>query len=140
MITRVVPQLLKQIFSGVFTNPFPVAHMPPSLTEALSAPGPGLGQKAPLNPPMPVGERFRGRLAYDREKCVGCRLCLRVCPANAIGFLEESKKIVIHNDRCCFCAQCTEICPPKCLAMSDTHLMSSYNRRENVVTGTGKPA
>ena len=133
MITRVFPQLLKQLFSRVFTNPFPAAHMPPSLTEALS-------RTSSLNPPVPVGKRFRGRVAYDRERCPGCRLCIRVCPAKAISFLEESKKIVIHNDRCCFCAQCTEICPPKCLTMSDTYMISSYNRRENVVTDSGKPA
>ena len=132
MITRIFPQLFRQFFSRVFTNPFPAAYMPSSLTEAL--------QSLPLNPPLPVGERFRGRLDYNRDKCIGCRLCIKVCPANATDYLEETKKIVIHNDRCCFCAQCTEICPVKCLTMSDVYMISSYNRRENVVTDTGKQA
>ena len=133
MITRIFPQLFRQLFSRVFTNPFPAAYMPSSLTEAF--------QSLPLNPPVPVaGKRFRGRLDYDRDKCIGCRLCVKVCPANATDYMEESKKIVIHNDRCCFCAQCTEICPVKCLTMSDVYMISSYNRRENVVTDTGKQA
>ena len=134
MITRIIPQLFSQLFSRVFTNPFPATHMPPSLTDALS------NQAASLNPPVPVGKRFRGRLDYDRDKCIGCKLCIKVCPANATEYLAESKKIAIHNDRCCFCAQCTEICPVKCLRMSDTYMLSSYNRREDVVTDTGKQA
>jgi formate hydrogenlyase subunit 6/NADH:ubiquinone oxidoreductase subunit I len=132
MITRIFPQILKQFLSRAFTNPFPAAHMPPSLTEALSS------GASSLTPPLPVGKRFRGRLDYDRDKCIGCRLCIKVCPAQATEFLPESKKIAIHNDRCCFCAQCTEICPVKCLVMSDVYMISSYNRKENVVTGADK--
>ena len=128
MITRVLPQLLNQFFSRAFTNPFPAEHMPPSLTEAL--------QGSSLKPPVPVGRRFRGRLDYDRDKCIGCRLCVKVCPAKATVYQEESKKVFIYNDRCCFCAQCTEICPVECLTMSGVHMISSYNRRENVVTST----
>ena len=131
MITRIFPQLFRQLFSRVFTNPFPATYMPPSLTEALSG-------DSPLKPPVPVGRGFRGRLDYDRDKCPGCKLCIRVCPANAISFVAESKKIVIHNDRCCFCAQCTEICPVKCLAMSDVYMISSYNRTRNAILDTGK--
>ena len=125
MITRIFPQLFKHLFSRAFTNPFPTPHMPPSLTASLS------GAISPPNPPVPVGKRFRGRLSYDRDKCEGCGLCAKVCPAKAAVYQEDSKKIVIHNDRCCFCAQCAEICPVKCLAMSDVYMMSSYNRREN---------
>ena len=133
MITRIIPQLFKHLFSRVFTNPFPTAHMPPSLTDFLSSHG------EPPNPPVPVGNRFRGWIDYDRDKCIGCRLCVRVCPTRAAEYQEESKKIVIHKDRCCFCAQCTEICPVKCLAMSNEYMISSYNRRENVVTDPGQP-
>lgn len=130
MITRILPQLLKQLFSKAATNFFPAKHMPPSMTAALAAP-------EAINPPVPVGKRFRGRLNYDRSKCIGCRLCIRVCPANATEYQAEDKKIIIHNDRCCFCAQCTEICPVKCLSMSEEYLISSYERRSNIVTDTG---
>ncbi|MDR2529653.1 MAG: 4Fe-4S binding protein [Synergistaceae bacterium] len=130
MITRIFPRLMKQLCLRFVTNLFPAAHMPPSLTDALAKP-------AALTPPVPVGSRFRGQLNYDRAKCVGCRLCVKVCPANATDYIAEEKKILIHNDRCCFCAQCTEICPVKCLTMSGAYLISSYERRESVVTDTG---
>jgi formate hydrogenlyase subunit 6/NADH:ubiquinone oxidoreductase subunit I len=93
--------------------------------------------EAQLNPPVPVGKRFRGRLSYDKKKCIGCRLCTKVCPANATEYLPSEKKIVIHNDRCCFCAQCTEICPVKCLSMSKEYMISSYERKTNLVIDSG---
>ena len=130
MFTRIFQQLFKNLFSKAATNPFPAVHMPPSLTEALSNPD-------AIKPPIPVGKRFRGRLHYDRSKCIGCKLCARVCPANATDFIPEEKKIVIHNDKCCFCAQCTEICPVKCLTMSKEFAISSYDRKGNVTKDSG---
>jgi len=97
--------------------------MPPSLTEALAQPD-------LVNPNVPVGRQFRGRVVLNKEKCIGCKLCIRGCPANAISYLPEEKKVKIHHDRCCFCAQCTEMCPPKCLTMSNVFLMAAYNRKE----------
>jgi len=131
MITRIFSQLLKNIFSRAFTNPSFAKHMPPSLTEALA-------NKDSLNPSLPVHERFRGRLDLNKDKCVGCKLCIKVCPANAISYLPESKKVAIHHDRCCFCAQCTEICPPKCLVMSHVYMMSSYDRTEKTEDDAAK--
>ncbi|MDR1379256.1 MAG: 4Fe-4S binding protein [Synergistaceae bacterium] len=131
MITRILFQLWSQLCSKPFTNLFPAAHMPPSLTAVLSDPA------NPPKSPIPVGARFRGQLDYNRAKCIGCRLCVKVCPANATDYLPEEKKIIIHNDRCCFCAQCTEICPVKCLSMSGTYMISSYKRKQNITTDTG---
>ena len=131
MITRILPQIFRQFLSRVVTNPFPARNMPRSLTEVVNTPG------VQLNPPVPVGKGFRGRLNYDKNKCIGCKLCIKVCPANATEFLPEEKKIIVHNDRCCFCAQCTEVCPVKCLAMSQEYMISSYDRRANIVTDTG---
>jgi formate hydrogenlyase subunit 6/NADH:ubiquinone oxidoreductase subunit I len=131
MINRILASLLEQMTKKPATNTFPVAHMPDFLVEALKS------KDTVLTPPIPVGERFRGRLLYDRQKCIGCKLCTKVCPANATEYLPNEKKIQIHNDRCCFCAQCTEICPVKCLAMSDESLNSSFNRKEEIIKDTG---
>ena len=136
MITRMLFQLLRQIRQKVFTNPFPVAQMPDSLTDALQAAEKGWIE---LNPPVGVNDHFRGRLNYDKSACIGCKLCVKVCPANATEYLPEEKKIQIHVDRCCFCAQCVEICPVKCLTMSGEYLISSYDRKAQIVTDTGKP-
>ncbi|HCL78521.1 MAG TPA: 4Fe-4S ferredoxin [Synergistaceae bacterium] len=136
MINRIVPQLLKQLWEKAFTNPFPVTAMPDSLTEALKKSAEG---EIELNMPVPVGDRFRGAIAYDRSACIGCKLCIKVCPANATEYVPGDKKIIIHNDRCCFCAQCVEVCPVKCLSSSQDYLISSYDRKANITVDTGKP-
>ncbi len=52
----------------------------------------------------------------DPDKCVGCLLCLKNCPSEAI--LGEIKKIhVILQDKCIKCGTCFEVCPPKVSAV-----------------------
>jgi formate hydrogenlyase subunit 6/NADH:ubiquinone oxidoreductase subunit I len=45
--------------------------------------------KAKLNPTVPTPEGFRGKIKYDRGKRIGCQLCVRVCPVNALRFTNE---------------------------------------------------
>ncbi|MCC6146865.1 MAG: 4Fe-4S dicluster domain-containing protein [Anaerolineaceae bacterium] len=69
-------------------------------------------------------ESLRGALQYDPNKCTGCQLCIKDCPANAIELItidKANKRFVMryHHDRCVFCSQCVENCRFKCLAMSN---------------------
>ncbi len=49
-------------------------------------------------------------------KCVGCLLCKKGCPVEAIS--GERKKVhVIDQDACIKCGACLEICPPKIKAV-----------------------
>jgi formate hydrogenlyase subunit 6 len=91
-------------------------------------------------PPVPVPPKFRGKIAYNKEKCTGCRLCLSICPTKAIEFIPEEKKVKIFVSRCCFCAQCVEICPPGVLSMTDEFLLASYDKYadELVVVDSGE--
>jgi len=135
LITSMMSRLLRHLKAGPFTNPFPLEHLPPSLAEALKAASEG---RARLNPPVPVPEGFRGVILYEKAKCIGCRMCIRVCPANAISFIPEEKKVLIHTDRCTFCAQCNDVCPVNCLHMSREFALSTYDRkREAYVRDSG---
>lgn len=121
----VVSTILKQLFLKSATNKFPTKYAPTSTIEFLEKVKTG---ELELTPPITVPPKFRGKMSYGREKCTGCRLCVRICPTKAIEFIAEEKKVKIFVSRCCFCAQCVEICPVDALAMTDEFLLSNYDK------------
>jgi NADH-quinone oxidoreductase subunit F len=48
----------------------------------------------------------------DPDKCTGCGICRKQCPAGAI---DGDKKLIhiIDQDKCTRCGTCFEVCPPK---------------------------
>ena len=72
----------------------------------------------------PTPANLRGKLIWTPEKCVGCQLCVKDCPALAIELLtvdKATKRFVMryHADRCTYCAQCVQSCRFGCLGMSN---------------------
>jgi NAD(P)H-quinone oxidoreductase subunit I len=68
-------------------------------------------------------ERLRGKLHFDPDKCTGCQLCVKDCPAQAIEVFmvdKANKRFVMryHLDRCTYCAQCVISCRTAALEMS----------------------
>lgn len=50
------------------------------------------------------------------DKCVGCLLCLKNCPVNAIS--GKRKEVhVIDQENCIKCGACFDVCPPKVKAV-----------------------
>jgi formate hydrogenlyase subunit 6/NADH:ubiquinone oxidoreductase subunit I len=114
-----------QMFKKPFTNKFPAKYAPNNTTQFLKDVGSG---KINIIPPVDAPEGFRGKIEYDKEKCIGCKLCLKVCPSEAIEFKEKDKKIKIYLARCTFCSQCNDICPVKCLSMSKEFLLADSDK------------
>ena len=124
----IMPKVLKQLFKNPFTNKFPAKYTPSSVTKFLEDVEKG---KAKIIPPIELPPNFRGAVAYDREKCIGCQMCTRVCPAHAIEFIPEKKKIRIYIARCTFCSQCVEVCPVNALSMSERWLLADEDKYSN---------
>jgi formate hydrogenlyase subunit 6/NADH:ubiquinone oxidoreductase subunit I len=118
-------ELLKQLFKRAFTNKFPAKRIPKSVTGLLKKVEEG---EAELNPPVKTPPGFRRRIEYHRDKCIGCGLCVKVCPADAVVFQEKQKKIKYHLFRCTFCGQCVEICPVKALEFTNEFLLADYKK------------
>ena len=75
--------------------------------------------------------RFRGRLKFDSSKCIGCRLCMRDCPAEAITIRKVGEKrfeAEIDISRCIMCAQCVDSCPKKALESTGEFELAQVKR------------
>jgi formate hydrogenlyase subunit 6/NADH:ubiquinone oxidoreductase subunit I len=119
-----LPRVFTQMFKKPWTNKFPAKYTPANTTKFLAEIDAG---KKKTNPPVETPPNFRGKIKYDKEKCIGCKLCLNVCPSKAIEFKDKEKKIKIYLARCTFCSQCNDICPVNCLSMSNEFLLADAN-------------
>lgn len=120
-----VKDLLARLFKRPLTNPFPAAHLPPSVSGLLDEVAAG---RAQLNPTVPVPDGARFCLGYDPALCIGCQLCTKVCPAHAIEFLKEKRKVRVYLGQCVSCGQCVDVCAKKALAMNGNFLKSDTDR------------
>lgn len=76
---------------------------------------------------VPVPERYRGKMVYDQEACIGCLLCIKTCPSGAIT-TEEGRKVKFSVDQCIFCGQCMEICPKDAISFTSDFELVVHER------------
>ena len=49
-------------------------------------------------------------LEYDSSLCIGCRMCVEVCPHNVFR-MKDKRAEIIDRDRCMECGACVTNCP-----------------------------
>jgi ferredoxin len=56
-------------------------------------------------------------LKLDEEKCIGCGMCLMVCPHAVLS--QNNGRVRIENrDACMECGACAQNCPPQAVRVS----------------------
>ncbi len=55
-------------------------------------------------------------LKLDREKCIGCGVCLSVCP-HGVFTVDNGKAQITDLDGCMECGACAKNCPVDALAV-----------------------
>jgi len=58
----------------------------------------------------------RARAVVDEAWCIGCALCLRACPVDAIVGAAKRMHTVI-DDLCTGCELCIPVCPVDCISL-----------------------
>ena len=102
--------------------------------------------KATINYPFekgPLSPRFRGEHALRRypsgeERCIACKLCEAVCPAQAITIESEPRadgsrrttRYDIDMVKCIYCGLCQEACPVDAIVEGPNFEFSVETREE----------
>ncbi|VEL31884.1 unnamed protein product [Protopolystoma xenopodis] len=94
-------------------------------------------EKGPLSP------RFRGEHALRRypsgeERCIACKLCEAICPAQAITIEAEPRadnsrrttRYDIDMTKCIYCGLCQEACPVDAIVEGPNFEYSTESREE----------
>ena len=121
------------------------------LTEFVSAFGLAMRYffraKKTLNYPFekgPISPRFRGEHALRRypngeERCIACKLCEAVCPAQAITIeagprrndgTRRTTRYDIDMTKCIYCGFCQEACPVDAIVEGPNFEFSTETREE----------
>jgi Fe-S-cluster-containing hydrogenase component 2 len=63
----------------------------------------------------------------DREKCIGCGVCVNICPVGAISM--NNGKAEINGNKCIDCGRCIQACPQRAVSMEKKIPVSGQEQR-----------
>ncbi|MGH7189005.1 MAG: NADH-quinone oxidoreductase subunit NuoI, partial [Acetobacteraceae bacterium] len=102
--------------------------------------------KATINYPYekgPLSPRFKGEHALRRypngeERCIACKLCEAICPAQAITIEAEPRadgsrratRYDIDMTKCIYCDLCEESCPVDAIVQGPNFEFATETREE----------
>lgn len=73
---------------------------------------------SPLDPDCGI-ETTRTAAVIDEAACIGCALCLKACPVDAIVGAGKRMHTVIES-LCTGCELCLPVCPVDCISLTNT--------------------
>jgi len=66
---------------------------------------------------MEAQEQFNHMIYIDKEQCIGCSHCVRVCPTQALRVWRG--KAVLDDNKCVDCGDCERVCPVSAIQVRD---------------------
>jgi NADH-quinone oxidoreductase subunit I len=94
-------------------------------------------EKSPLSPRF-KGEHALRRYPNGEERCIACKLCEAVCPAQAITIEAEPRedgsrrttRYDIDMTKCIYCGLCEEACPVDAIVEGPNFEFATETREE----------
>ena len=105
-LAQLLPELIRTLFAPKSTVQFPFG---------------------PLEPPA----HHRGKLKFDADRCRGCGICARDCPAFALELEREGReefRLIYYQDRCVYCGQCERSCSHDVIDLSEEFVSIAVRR------------
>ena len=84
--------------------------------------------------PLKIEPNYRGLISFNPDTCIGCKLCVKDCPAKAIEINnvgpKEDKKFDMTLDlsHCIYCCQCVDTCPKKSIGFTQNIELAGFDR------------
>lgn len=82
-----------------------------------------------------VPDNFRGRPGLRFDRCLGCGICVRVCPTTCIELVEVAddegkmvKRPQVNVGRCMMCGYCAEYCPVDAMTTTTDYELAEFTR------------
>jgi Na+-translocating ferredoxin:NAD+ oxidoreductase subunit B len=97
-----------------------INQCPPGGAEGVARLANALGREPlPLNPAFGF-EGPRQVVWIDEDWCIGCTLCIKACPVDAILGANKRMHTVIESE-CTGCELCLPVCPVDCMVLAPSH-------------------
>ncbi len=77
-----------------------------------------------LNLPKQIKQHYIADIV--REECIGCTICIKVCPVDAIVGAKQMIHKVLEN-QCNGCELCIDQCPVSCMSMIKTQKQITWS-------------
>ena len=101
-----------------------INQCPPGGAEGIARLAALTGQPAlPLNAEHGI-EAPRALAVIDEGWCIGCTLCIKACPVDAIVGAAKQMHVIV-DAQCTGCELCLPACPVDCISMTDISDMGS---------------